>query len=115
MVLIGEEAEADGKVGESSTDLTKASHDCTSILSFFQNSAFLAFFSPFGEVKSVKIIKERYSNQSKGFGFVEMASSDEGQLAIKELNGTTVEGRQIIVNEARPQKKRAGGKSSRRW
>lgn len=72
-------------------------------------------FSPFGEVKSVKIIKDYYSNQSKGFGFVEMAGSNEGQQAIKELNDTTVQGRQIIVNEARPQKKRAGGRSSRRW
>jgi RNA recognition motif-containing protein len=71
-------------------------------------------FSPFGEVKSVKIIKDNYSGQSKGFGFVEMASNTEGQAAIKELNGTTVQDRQIVVNEARPQKKRIDGRSFRR-
>ena len=70
-------------------------------------------FSPFGEVKSVKIIKDQYSDRSKGFGFVEMADGSDGQRAIKELNGTTVHERQIIVNEARPQKKRPGGRQSR--
>lgn len=59
-------------------------------------------FSPFGEVTNVKIIKDNYSNQSKGFGFVEMANVSDGQRAIKELNETTLQDRKIIVNEARP-------------
>jgi FKBP-type peptidyl-prolyl cis-trans isomerase SlyD len=72
-------------------------------------------FSPFGEVTSVKIIKDNYSGQSKGFGFVEMANSNEGQAAMKDLNGTSVQGREIIVNEARPQRKGTGGRNFRRW
>jgi RNA recognition motif-containing protein len=71
-------------------------------------------FSPFGEVTSVKIIKDNYSGQSKGFGFVEMANNNEGQAAMKELNGTSVQGREIIVNEARPQRKGSGGRNFRR-
>jgi len=66
-------------------------------------------FSAFGEVTSVKIIKDSYSNQSKGFGFVEMPSNSDGQNAIKELNEKTVQDRKIIVNEARPPKPRTGG------
>lgn len=66
-------------------------------------------FTPFGEVTSVKIIKDNYSNQSKGFGFVEMASVSDGQRAIKELNETSIQDRKIIVNEARPPKPRTGG------
>jgi RNA recognition motif-containing protein len=66
-------------------------------------------FTPFGEVTSVKIIKDTYSNQSKGFGFVEMANVSDGQRAIKELNETTIQDRKIIVNEARPPKPRSGG------
>ena len=66
-------------------------------------------FSAFGEVTSVKIIKDNYSNQSKGFGFVEMPSNSDGQNAIKELNEKTVQDRKIIVNEARPPKPRTGG------
>ena len=66
-------------------------------------------FTPFGEVKSVKIIKDNYSNQSKGFGFVEMENSSEGQAAIKDLNEKQIQDRKIIVNEARPPKPRTGG------
>lgn len=66
-------------------------------------------FIPFGEVRSVKIIKDNFSKQSKGFGFVEMASSSEGQAAIKELNEKAVHDRRIIVNVARPPKARTGG------
>ena len=67
-------------------------------------------FSPFGEVTNVKIIKDNYSNQSKGFGFVEMANVSDGQRAIKELYETTLPDRMIIVNEARPPKPRTGGR-----
>jgi cold-inducible RNA-binding protein len=66
-------------------------------------------FSPLGNVESVKIITDRYSGVSKGFGFVEMSSREEGEQAIQELNGTTVRNRTIIVNEARPQVSRGGG------
>jgi RNA recognition motif-containing protein len=65
-------------------------------------------FIPFGEVKSVKIIKDNFSKQSKGFGFVEMANSSEGQAAIKELNERAVQDRRIIVNVARSPKARTG-------
>ncbi|MDT8272254.1 MAG: RNA-binding protein [Desulfomonilia bacterium] len=71
-------------------------------------------FTQYGEVTSVKIIKDNYSNQSKGFGFVEMTSVSEGQQAIKDLNGTTLQDRKIIVNEARPPKKRTGGRHFQR-
>ena len=71
-------------------------------------------FSPFGEVTSAKIIKDNYTGQSKGFGFVEMPDNIAGQTAMKELNGKPVQAREITVNEARPQKKRPGGRNSRR-
>ncbi|HOO39331.1 MAG TPA: RNA-binding protein [Deltaproteobacteria bacterium] len=71
-------------------------------------------FSPFGEVTTAKIIKDNYTGQSKGFGFVEMPDNSEGQAAMKELNGKPVQGREIIVNEARPQKKGPGGRKPRR-
>jgi RNA recognition motif-containing protein len=58
-------------------------------------------FAAIGTVESVKIITDRYSGMSKGFGFVEMSSRAEGELAIKELNGKTLHNRTIVVNEAR--------------
>lgn len=64
----------------------------------------------FGQVESVAIIKDKYSGQSKGFGFVEMASQTEGQAAIDGLNGTELKGKSINVNEARPRTEgRSGG------
>ncbi|MFQ5982492.1 MAG: RNA recognition motif domain-containing protein [Woeseiaceae bacterium] len=66
-------------------------------------------FSQFGTVDSVNVITDRDTGQSKGFGFVEMSSNGEAQKAIQELNGSSLDGRPITVNEARPQKKRAGG------
>lgn len=71
-------------------------------------------FNPFGEVTSVKIIKDAGTGQSKGFGFVEMAHDNDGQAAMKELNGKPVQGREVTVNEARPQKKRTDGRTFRR-
>lgn len=59
-------------------------------------------FSAYGEVSSAKIIMDRETGRSKGFGFVEMPNDDEGQEAIKGLDGTDVGGRSIKVNEARP-------------
>jgi RNA recognition motif-containing protein len=65
-------------------------------------------FTQYGSVTSVKIISDKYSGQSKGFGFVEMASADEAQKAITALNGTQLEGRTLVVNEARPMESRPG-------
>jgi RNA recognition motif-containing protein len=59
-------------------------------------------FSAYGEVASVKIIRDKYTDQSKGFGFIEMASDADAQKAIDELNGTEVKGRELRVNQARP-------------
>ncbi len=59
-------------------------------------------FEPFGEVESVRIIKDMYSGRSKGFGFVEMPGKSEAQSAIESLNGKELKGRTVKVNEARP-------------
>ena len=59
-------------------------------------------FEEFGEVTSAKIISDRYSGRSKGFGFVEMTSDDEGKAAIEALSGKELSGRTMVVNEARP-------------
>ena len=67
-------------------------------------------FEPFGEVESVKIIKDMYSGRSKGFGFVEMPGISEAQSAINGLNGKELKGRTVKVNEARPRSEgRQGG------
>src|SRR2546429_9535751 len=66
-------------------------------------------FSQQGSVTSVKIITDRYTGQSRGFGFVEMATGEEAQKAIAALNGSSRGGRTLVVNEARPQEKRAYG------
>jgi RNA recognition motif-containing protein len=66
-------------------------------------------FAQHGSVTSAKVITDRYTGQSRGFGFVEMATGEEAQKAIAALNGTEMAGRPITVNEARPQEKRSGG------
>lgn len=66
-------------------------------------------FSASGTVESVNVITDRDTGQSKGFAFVEMSSDSEAQSAIQALNGTTVDGRQIKVNEARPKAPGGGG------
>ncbi len=66
-------------------------------------------FSQWGTVDSVNVITDRNTGQSRGFGFVEMSSDGEGQKAIQDLNGSSLDGREIIVNEAKPQQKRSGG------
>jgi cold-inducible RNA-binding protein len=63
----------------------------------------------FGQVESATIIKDKYSGQSKGFGFVEMSSKAEGQAAIDGLNGKELKGRTLNVNEARPRTDSRGG------
>jgi RNA recognition motif-containing protein len=59
-------------------------------------------FSAYGEVTSAKVITDRETNRSKGFGFVEMTNQSEAETAIAKLNGSIVEGRALNVNEARP-------------
>ena len=59
-------------------------------------------FDAFGQVESVNILKDRFSGKSKGFGFLEMSSKDEAQVAIKEANGMDLKGTAIRVNEAHP-------------
>jgi cold-inducible RNA-binding protein len=63
-------------------------------------------FAEVGNVESAIVIVDKYTNRSKGFGFVEMGSDDEAKKAISELNGKEVGGRAIVVNEARPQENR---------
>ncbi len=66
-------------------------------------------FEAFGQVESVNIIKDRFSGESRGFGFVEIASKEEAQKAIEEMNGKDLMGRAVNVNEARPKTDRGGG------
>ena len=66
-------------------------------------------FTPFGDVSSAKIIRDNHTGRSRGFGFVEMPSDDAAKSAIDKLNGTEVEGRTIVVNEARPRPEGGGG------
>ena len=66
-------------------------------------------FSRFGAVDSAKILMDRDTGRSKGFGFVEMSSADEAAAAIDKLNGSDMGGRSLVVNEARPMEPRTGG------
>ena len=66
-------------------------------------------FEPYGQVDRVSILTDRETGRSRGFGFVEMANSEEGEKAIAALNGSDFGGRAINVNEARPKAERAGG------
>jgi RNA recognition motif-containing protein len=66
-------------------------------------------FEEFGTVQSAQVIMDRESGRSKGFGFVEMGSDQEAQAAIDGLNGKSVDGRNLTVNEARPREDRGGG------
>ena len=71
-------------------------------------------FSPFGQVESARVITDRDSGTSKGFGFVEMSNSDAAK-AMGALNGREIDGRAIRVNEAKPQENRGGGGGRGRW
>src|SRR5437773_10941171 len=66
-------------------------------------------FAQFGTVSSAKVMMDRDTGRSKGFGFVEMGSDDEAQSAINGMNGQALDGRALVVNEARPREERPGG------
>ncbi len=66
-------------------------------------------FSAHGTVESARVITDRFTGRSRGFGFVEMSSEEEAQTAIDSLNGSDFDGRSLTVNEARPQENRGGG------
>ena len=66
-------------------------------------------FGTVGTVESANIIEDRETGRSRGFGFVEMSSQAEGESAIEQLNGKEVDGRELKVNEAKPQESRGGG------
>ncbi|MEW6374767.1 MAG: RNA-binding protein [Thermodesulfobacteriota bacterium] len=73
-------------------------------------------FEPFGQISSVTIVKDKYSGQSRGFGFIEMPDRTEAKAAIENLNGKELLGRQMNVNEARPRtdRGRSGGQGGRK-
>jgi RNA recognition motif-containing protein len=70
-------------------------------------------FKGFGQVESVNVIKDRFTGESRGFGFVDMPSKAEAQSAISGLNGKDLQGRRISVNEARPRSPSRGGGGGR--
>jgi RNA recognition motif-containing protein len=73
-------------------------------------------FIPFGAVSSAKVITDKFTQQSRGFGFVEMSDDQAANNAINELNGAMVDGRAIKVSEARPREERSNNRpSSKRW
>lgn len=67
-------------------------------------------FEAFGEVRSASVIKDKFSGESRGFGFVEMANKAEADTAIRSLNGKDLKGRSMNVNEARPRPAGGGGR-----
>ncbi|MFY7840936.1 MAG: RNA recognition motif domain-containing protein [Lacibacter sp.] len=77
-----------------------------------QDADLSQLFSGYGQVTSAKVIMDKMTNQSRGFGFVEMPDDDAASAAIAELNGKTVEGRAIKVSEARPREEKP---RSNRW
>jgi len=90
-----------------------------------QDEGLKEFFNPYGEVTSAKIINDKFTGKSRGFGFVEMSDSAASQKAIAELDGATVDGRSIKVMEAKPREdkpartggdfNKGGGYNKNRW
>ena len=77
-------------------------------------------FTAHGSVESARVITDKFTGQSRGFGFVEMSTAEEAQKAISALNATQMDGRTLTVNEAKPQEPRAGsgggwGRSGKRF
>jgi RNA recognition motif-containing protein len=79
-----------------------------------QDADLKGLFEAFGTVSSSKVIMDKQTNQSRGFGFVEMPDDAAAQKAVKELNGTMADGRSIKVSEAKPREDR-NSSSSKRW
>lgn len=85
-----------------------------------QDEDLKGFFTPYGEVTSARIITDKATGQSRGFGFVEMTDEKAAKKAMSELNDSTVDGRNIKVVEARPREERpfrgnGGGSRNNRW
>jgi len=84
-----------------------------------QDEDLKSYFAEYGEVTSAKVIMDKFTNRSKGFGFVEMTDDAAGQKAITELDGATVDGRSIKVNIAKPREERTNNRrpavSNDRW
>jgi len=70
-------------------------------------------FAAHGTVESARVIADKFTGQSRGFGFVEMSTPEEAKAAITALNGSQMDGRPLTVNEAKPQEPRSGGGGSR--
>jgi RNA recognition motif-containing protein len=82
-------------------------------LSFnIQDDDLRGFFESYGEVTSAKVITDKITGRSRGFGFVEMSDDNAAKTAISELDGGTVEGRAIRVNEAKPREERSNNNRS---
>lgn len=88
----------------------------------FQDADLNKLFADYGSVSSAKVITDKFTNKSKGFGFVEMPDNNDAETAIKELNGKMVDGRAVRVSEARPREEnrnsggsRGGSNSGNRW
>jgi RNA recognition motif-containing protein len=76
-------------------------------------SQLTTLFATHGSVQSARVIADKFTGQSRGFGFVEMSSPEEAQAAIAALNGSQFDGRSLTVNEAKPQEPRSGGGHNR--
>jgi RNA recognition motif-containing protein len=74
-----------------------------------------ALFTPFGDVSSAKVITDKMTSRSRGFGFVEMSDDAAGKKAIADLDGTTVQDRQVKVNEAKPKEEKSYGGNNNRY
>ncbi|MDZ7264784.1 MAG: RNA-binding protein [candidate division KSB1 bacterium] len=70
-------------------------------------------FGAFGEITSVKVIKDRFTGEPRGFGFVEMPAKQAAKTAMESLNGQEIKGKKMIVNEARADKRQGGGNAGR--
>ena len=74
-----------------------------------------SLFAAYGNVSSAKVIMDKMTSQSRGFGFVEMPDEEAAQKAVKELNGSMTDGRSIKVTEARPREDNNNRSSNKRW
>jgi RNA recognition motif-containing protein len=77
------------------------------------DSQLTTLFATHGTVESARVIADKFTGQSRGFGFVEMSSVEEAQATIAALNGSQMDGRSLTVNEAKPMEPRSGGGSGR--